>query len=239
MNRLQTELTRLYPPNAADGEVRAMVLGLARPASWDRLAKVWQGVQVDLELPAPAIAVSGIDGYQLWFSLAQPVPTAQAFAFLESLRMRYLGDLAQERIAMNPSGPAPGDTQRIAALPPAQTAPERWSAFVAPDLAALFAGEPWLDLPPSPEAQAEVLSRLKSIQADDLKRASARPVEVKHPAAPAAPAAYPTERGSATAANRLEPRGFLLGIMNDGAIDLHLRIEAAKALLPHFEGGGK
>ena len=32
--------------------------------------------------------------------------------------------------------------------------------FVAPDLAALFADEPWLDLPPSSDAQADLLARL-------------------------------------------------------------------------------
>ena len=233
MNKLHAELQRLYLPNDPDGRVRTMVLELARPASWDRLANVWQGVQVDLDMPAPAIAVSGVDGYQLWFSLAQPVAAAQAVAFLESLRQRYLVDLAQERIAMSPSGLAPGDTWRIAVLPPVQTAPGRWSAFVAPDLAGLFADEPWLDLQPSPDAQADVLSRLKSMHSDDLKRALERPVE------PAESVAGLTNTGSATAANRLEPRGFLLEIMNDRAIELHLRIEAAKALLPYFEGGRK
>jgi len=110
MNRLQAELQRLYfsgpeePALAgADGRVRAMVLELARPASWDRLATLWRGVQADLELPAPAIAVSGIDGYQLWFSLSEPVPAARATAFLESLRRRYLGDVAPERIGMKAS----------------------------------------------------------------------------------------------------------------------------------------
>src|SRR6478672_13751414 len=110
MNRLQTELQRLYLPHDAEreapgpqepglvgpgGRVRAMVLELARPASWNSLAKVWQGVQVDLELPAPSIAVSGIDGYQPWFSLSQAIPVTQAIDFLESLRRRYLGDIAQ------------------------------------------------------------------------------------------------------------------------------------------------
>jgi hypothetical protein len=232
-NRLQSELQRLYLPDAPDGQARAMVLELAGPASWDRLAKVWHGVQLDLDLPAPAIAVSGIDGYQLWFSLAEPVATAQAFALIDLLRRRYLGDVAQERIGMNPSGPGPGETRRIAAVPPVQTAPGRWSAFVAPDLAGVFADEPWLDLPPSPDAQADVLSRLKSMQVDDLKRALERPVEA------AAPATGSTQTGLATAANRLEPRGFLLWIMNDPAIELHLRIEAAKALLPYVEGGRK
>ena len=71
MNRLQAEQQRLYLSH--DSGPRALMLALAQPGSWAGLAKVWQGVQADLELPAPAIAVSGTDSYQLWFSLAQPV----------------------------------------------------------------------------------------------------------------------------------------------------------------------
>lgn len=233
MNRFQAELQRLYLSHDAnrptpasqdpgltgpDGRVRAMVLELARPASWDVFATVWRGVQADLELPAPAIAVSGTDGYQLWFSLSQAVPAADAVAFLESLRRRYLGDLAQHRIGMLPS-----------ALPPVERAPGRWSAFVAPDLAAVFADEPWLDLPPGPEAQADLLSRLQSMKPDDWQRALERlgPVDV--------PGTAMELRPEVAAGNR-DPRRFLLEVMNDRAIDLHLRIEAAKALLPYFEG---
>ncbi len=226
MNRLQAELQRLYLPHdaqrpasgsaapglvGADGQVRAMLLELARPASWDALAKVWRGVQVDLDLPAPAIAVSGSDGYQLWFSLAQPLPVAQAGAFLESLRRRYLGEIAAQRIGMKAS-----------VLPPVEATPGRWSAFVAPDLAAVFADEPWLDLPPGADAQADLLSRLESIQPGDLKRTFDAP-------------AVPIDTPAATAADSPDPRHFLLGVMNDPAIELHLRIEAAKALLPSFD----
>jgi hypothetical protein len=270
MNRLQAELQRLYlshdteRPDSAepglagpDGRGRAMVLELARPASWDALGKVWQGVQADLELPAPAIAVSGTDGYQLWFSLAQPVPAAQATDFIESLRQRYLGDVAPERVGMHPLAAAAPPAQSVTVLPCVQRAPGRWSAFVTSDLAGLFEDEPWLDLPPSPDAQADLLSRLKSIEADDLKRASERLRSASSagssgstgstasmasaqaapaPAVPAGPAAGRIETRSAAAADSADPRRFLLGIMNDPAVELHLRMEAAKALLPYFEG---
>lgn len=72
MNPLQTELQRLY--SAPEGVVRALVLELARPADWGLLSPVWRGLQTDLALPAPAVMVSGVDGYQLWLSLAEPVP---------------------------------------------------------------------------------------------------------------------------------------------------------------------
>lgn len=228
MNRLQAELQRLsFSPDApaSDGWTRTLVLELARPASWDSLATVWRGVQADLELPAPAIAVSGIDGYQLWFSCAQPVPVAQAMAFLESLRRRYLGEIAPERVGM----------QAVpAVVPPAEMATGRWSAFVAPDLAAVFADEPWIDLPPGPDAQADLLSRLGSAKPEAWQRA----LERLGPAGAACPEARPLAPRPAAVATGLEPRRFLLEVMNDPAIDLRLRIEAAKALLPHFDGAG-
>jgi hypothetical protein len=193
-----------------------MVLELARPASWDVLSRVWQGVQADLELPAPAIAVSGSDGYQLWFSLSESVPVAQAMAFLQSLCRRYLGDVKPERIVMQPAVDA--------SVPPIEVAPGFWSAFVASDLASLFTDEPWLDLPPGDDAQADLLSRLQSMKPGDFKRALG-------------PASAPTPPALADASvTGLDPRRFLLQVMNDPATELHLRIEAAKALLPYFEG---
>ena len=73
MHRLQAEPTRLYllpdgppgpdgPPSptliSAAGQVRALVMELAEPPSWDVLARVWRGVQSDWEFPAPAIVVA-------------------------------------------------------------------------------------------------------------------------------------------------------------------------------------
>jgi hypothetical protein len=259
---MQAELDRLYlarelntqNPHGAepglvapDGTVRAMVLELARPADWTLLSTLWRGVQTDLELPAPAIAVSGIDGYQLWFSLAEPASVAQASAFLEALRLHYLSLVAPERIAMMPSVDAtrPGKIRQALLVPALQPATGRWSAFVAPDLAAIFSEEPWLDLPPNPDAQAKVLSRLECIQPDVFQAA----LEQLSPAIRAedAPIASVAEaridnqatleiNTSALQETSLDPKAFLLGVMNDTSLELHLRIEAAKALLPHFSG---
>jgi hypothetical protein len=116
---------------------------------------------------------------------------------------------------------------------------------VAPNLATLFADEPWLDLPPGPDAQADLLSRLGSMKPADFKRALERLRPVDSPASAEAPPALVGASGSdpsqihtppAAAANSADPRRFLLEVMNDGTIELHLRIEAAKALLPYFEG---
>jgi hypothetical protein len=193
------------------------VLELARPASWHELSKVWQGVQADLELPAPAIAVSGIDSYQLWFSLAQPVPTEEARAFLDALRRRYLADVKPVRVSMHPPS----------TVPPVEAAPGRWSAFLTSDLAALFADEPWLDLPPSADAQAELLSRLQNAKPDAWQLA----LERLRPPVPSPAATEPPAVGD----GKLDPKRFLLDVMKDASVEMHLRIEAAKALLPYFE----
>ena len=227
MTRLPTELNRLYQsPDAPgpglpgpDGQTRSMVLELARPAGWEELSAVWRGVQADLGLPAPAIAVSGSDGLQLWFSLAQPIPGAQAQAFLLALRGRYLGHVVPDRIGTAASTP-----------PPVERSPGRWSAFVAPDLAAVFADEPWLDMPPGHDAQADLLSRQAMAKPGEFALALERLAGADAPAATTPPPA----RGDSS----LGARSFLLEVMRDRSIDLHLRIEAARALLPYDEGQG-
>lgn len=242
MTRLQSELRRLYllPASGsqdtaadmgslvdADGQVRAMVLELARPADWVALSTVWAGVQADLALPAPAIAVSGKDGYQLWFSLAEPVPAAQATAFLDALRLRYLSDIKPQRIGLLPKVEAVSPLHILhASLVPAQQADSAvWSAFIAQDLAPMFTDEPWLDLPPNPDGQCNLLARLASIQPADLALALAR-LQPTTLAGQALPATLP---GGAW----LDPRRFLLDVMNNDSLALGLRIEAAKALLPY------
>lgn len=263
MNRLQSEVHRLYLPPApggpgpdsrpsewvdAAGRVRAMVLQLARPADWAALSRVWQGVQGDLALPAPAIAVSGQDAYQLWFSWLEPVAAAQARAFLESLRVRYLGDVQAARVSLMPGADAPSPQHGLQAeaVPALQPATGVWSAFVAPDLAPLFADEPWLVMPPNLDGQAGLLSGLQSMQPADFERALERlrpapvPVPVPGPPAPEAVPATAADRPDARWARQgewLDPRRFLLEVMNDGAVALALRIDAAKALL-HRAGEG-
>ncbi len=233
MNPLQTEILRLY--SAPEGQVRALVLELARPADWGLLGPLWRGLQADLDFPAPAIAVSGVDGYQLWLSLAEPVPVAEAAAFLEALRQHYLGAVAPKRISLMPS--LAGSATQPQLVPSQQPATGCWSAFVAPDLAPIFADEPWLDQAPSPEAQAHVLARLQSIKPNALAAALARlqpaampvpPAELLSPLQTYSPAYAPDANGEA-----LTPKAFLLAVMHDPAVAPGLRIEAAKALLPY------
>ncbi len=245
----------------AQGRVRAMVLGLKRPADWAALSRVWRGVQTELALPAPAIAVCGAEGYQLWFSLVTPVPAAQALAFLDALRQFYLSDIDVRRVAQwpMPDETPPRPSHHARPVPAPLAIDGTWSAFVAPDLAAIFAETPWLDLPPNLEGQAKLLAGLTSTPVADLQKALLRrqpaassalaPLESNLAAgaqaatedAGGAPAARVRAGGAqalASARPRNDPRQFLLGVMNDDSVALALRIEAAKALLSRAEDLG-
>jgi hypothetical protein len=242
MNSLQSELYRLYLPGPAShaqggiasmglidplDRVRSLVLELAGPPDWKVLSKVWHGVQAELELPAPAIAVSGTDGLQLWFSLAEPVTVVQAHAFLEGRRSRFLPDIKASRIRLMPAPDASALRQDLHArlVPALQEQDGNWSAFVASDLAPVFADAPWLDIPPGEEGQAALLAKLQAIPQAVFEAAWERLGPATHQP-PSGTRAMP---GAAPAGE--DPRGFLLRVMHDGTVALALRIEAAKALL--------
>ena len=258
MNRLLSELNRLYLAQARDtadaqpalvdasGKVRAMVMELARPPAWEVLSRVWRGVQTELGLPAPAVAVSGVDGLQLWFSLAEPIEARRANAFLAGLRERFLADIEPGRVQLMPvSGASASHQERHARLvPAAQEQTGRWSAFLAPDLAPIFADSPWLDVPPNQEGQAALLRGLQAMTQAAFDAAFDRLEAARHPLPPAvsvtadgggsssdvgAGANVPT----GTACPDGEARRFLLQVMQDGSAPLALRVEAAKALLQH------
>ncbi len=256
MTRLQSELHRLYfalskagaeadtQPLAlidASGKVRVMVMELRGPPSWDALSRVWQGVEAELGLPAPAIAVSGIDALQLWFSVAEPIAATQAHTFLDGLRQRFLADIEPGRVRLMPALDASALRQELqAALVPALQESGNWSAFLAPDLVPIFADTPWLDIPPNEEGQASLLRGIEVMQKTAFDAACQK-------LGPAAPASLPTKAISVSvdkpiaklpARDPSEPadpgadaRRFLLQVMNDDTVALALRIEAAKALL--------
>ncbi|HSW05082.1 hypothetical protein [Aquabacterium sp.] len=265
MTRLHSEFARLYlpdpaaaadrAPTAADlvdasGRVRALVLELHAPAEWEPLRAVWRGVQTDLDLPAPAIAVNGVDGLQLWFSLARAVTVAQAHDVLAALWRRYLPSVPLHRLRLWPSADdaAPAaQVLRAACVPAPQPGGERWSAFVAPDLAPIFTETPWIDVEPSDQGQAGLLERVASIQPEALAASLAQlappvPAAQLGMAAPLAADAVATSHAAgghrAAGQGLLSPQAFLMRVMNDENAPLALRIEAAKALLP-YQGSGR
>ncbi len=236
MNRLQAEQRRLYllPERAseagvlidAQGRVRAMVVDVAQQAGWDAVAALCHGLQNELALPTPAIAVSGGAGFQVWLSLAEPVLVADAQAFLDAVRRRFMGQVPARQVQTKPTAQPMGHARLV---PELQGETGRWSAFVAPGLASMFADEPWLDVPPGADAQAQLLSRLESISVADLARAQSElGLTDAHVTRDAEPAGGP----STSVRTETDPRRFLLSVMNDPAVDMSLRIEAAKALLP-------
>lgn len=232
MSRLQSELQRLYlledfavadaAPALMDGQgrVRALVVELARSVPWEQVAAFWHRVQDDGGLPPPALAVSGRDGFQLWFSLAVPVPLAEALDVVQWLRQQYGADVTP---AQYRTWPTP-EQQHAPLVPAVQSATGHWSAFIVPGLGSMFADEPWLEREPSPEAQADLLQPLQSIRPSVWSRlvhqcqlAPNRPITL-----PAAPNPAQTDA-----------HHFLHSVMNDASVPLPLRIEAAKALLPY------
>jgi len=261
MDPLDTELDRLFavtpgasPMSLADaaGRTRALVLEVVQPTGWDALAPLWQGVQAELDLPAPAIAVSGTDGLQLWFSLESAVDPAQGHAFLDALRKRFLPDVPPARVRLLPDPAQPG--RHAAMVPALQVNCTDWSAWVAPELAVMFTDTPWLDIEPGDDGQAALLRPLRSIKAAQFDAALAlareqapragtaagapagAAPEAPAPASPSAraPASVPASPAPAStpaATPADDPRQFLLRVMNDEHIDMALRIEAAKALL--------
>ena len=241
--RLLGEWTRLYAPG------RAMVLSFGRAVPWADVAAVWAGVQDEWGWPAPGIAIDGRQGYQLWFSVAAAVPAElRRLAMGRLLEALLPSCLPPERVqpvreacqpwpqALGGTVPASVPQALPAATAPAEADGDRWSAFVARDLAPVFEGSPWLDLSPSPEGQADLLARLAHIEPADFE-AVARPdlppalqplAESSMPGAPQVPwrMADPTVPTD-------DPRSFLLRVMNDAQVPLALRIQAAAALLPH------
>ncbi|MGC3985453.1 MAG: hypothetical protein QM777_12445 [Pseudorhodoferax sp.] len=227
MSKLAFEWHRLFLVPSADGTApvlvgpqgtaRALVMELRRAPDWELLARVWQGVQAELDLPAPAIAVSGTDAMQLWFSLAEPITAAQGQAFLDGLRQRFLPEVDARRLRLLPTP----DLQHAQPVPAAQADTGNWSAFVAPDLAPVFGDTPWLDIPPNEEGQASLLRGIAVIK----KAAFEAAWQTLGGSAPAVRPPAPDAGG--------DPVRFLRRVMDDESVPMGLRIEAAKALLPY------
>ena len=199
-----------------DGTVRALVIELDS-GLWTQAAQLYEGVQSELELPAPAVSVSGGKTYGLWFSFAVAVPLSRAETFAEGLRQRYLAEVPATRLTLHPRAPLQ--------LVPAHLGEGRWSAFIDANLGSMFVDEPWLEMAPSLHKQAELLAGHASIKPDALERALGL--------LPAASANTAAANRQAPAGHH-EPVGFLLAVMNDDSVETGLRIEAAKALLPYF-----
>jgi hypothetical protein len=183
MQKLISELIRLYLPSGTlsqqvlaqhllgqttlainlttdDGLTRAMVIAFHKMSGgeeaqhWSRLCAVANALQTQLGFPAPAVSISGADGYGLWLSLEAPVPAAQAQEFLELLRHAYFPDMDLRSDAVC----APVE------LPPClNPSTGKWAAFIHPGMGASFADESGLEMAPPFAGQAAFLEGLQSI----------------------------------------------------------------------------
>ena len=227
---------------SADERVWTMVIGLAPAAGWAPVAALCEGVVNVLDLPPPAVSVAGGAGFRVWFSLADPVPLPRAEAFLAGLRARFLAGVQPAHLSLLPSAAA----RDVPLAPASESGAGRWTAFIDPAMGGMFADETWLDMAPSPERQAELLAGFRSIGSADFLRAmrllepggamvpaSVAPMAGLVMEPPAVPAAEP-RAGLALGGGFVDPKSFLLAVMNDPSACADHRIEAAKALLPYF-----
>lgn len=208
MQKLISELTRLYLPAGAvspdalekhmlgtatlavklatdDGLVRAIAIPFRKMSGadgtqhWSQLCSVANALQAELGLPAPAVSISGADGYGLWLSLEKPVPAALAQKFLELLGQAYFPDMPLELDAVS----------ALVELPPClNQSSGKWAAFIHPGMGASFADEPGLEMAPPLAGQVAFLEGLHSISADQLRHAMDVLQQPQVPATPVASA---------------------------------------------------
>ncbi|MCU0763026.1 MAG: hypothetical protein MUF76_08630 [Hydrogenophaga sp.] len=252
MSRLLSELLRLYgvePGGATPGATRCVVVRCARPGAWSVLRPLWQGVQAELDWPAPAIVVDGVDAIELWFSLPQPWVEDQARMLGQTLCTRFLAEGTAQRWQVR----LQSVTAEASGMPPQERLAGQWSAFVAPDLAAVFADDPWLDMPPGDDAQAELVSRLRPVTIEalaavlrsgpgDPPASAGRSLVAGNPSrelvtSPAHPLSSPAGGFTWPSPGPQSARAFLQQVMNDASVPLQWRLDAARALLPHEEVG--
>lgn len=227
-----------------DGMVRTMAASFGKAGDWEDVARLYQAIQDDLELPVPAISISGHGGYTLWFSLTEAVAAPLATAFLEALRRKYLAEIPLSRLTFLPAAKGAN------LLPLAPALDERsgkWSAFIDPSMGSMFVDEPGLEMAPNMGRQADMLDRLESIKPAELVRAQGV-LQASDNAGSSVPAEHPVSRGSdgdkqptklrpagkspGSGKYYTDPRDFLLAVMNDPSATTKQRIKAAKALLP-------
>ncbi|NRR33593.1 hypothetical protein HSX11_25790 [Oxalobacteraceae bacterium] len=242
MQKIISELTRLYLPAGsispealaqrlrglstqtislatADGQTRAIAIPFRKISSgddaahWTRLCEVANVLQSVFNFPAPAVSISGIDGYCLWLSLEAPIAAAQAQQFMELLHAAHFSDMAL----------SPDAALAPVELPPClHTDTGKWAAFIHPDLGASFADESGLEMAPPCSGQAALLEGLQRISKAQFQHAL-NALQQSHGTAPvdSAPAPVPV----------VAPEGLLL---KDATLEDIVRFLHSKNIEPTF-----
>ncbi|MBJ7310885.1 hypothetical protein ACFOLJ_25330 [Rugamonas sp. CCM 8940] len=253
MQKLISELTRLYLPadapsaaslaqhmlgqssrgislSTADGLTRGIVIAFDKMVEreeaehWSRLCEVAHALQAQLGLPAPAVSISGANGYALWLSLATPTPVAEVQQFLELLRVAYFPDMPLR----------PDAASAAVELPPClHQGTGRWAAFIHPGLGASFADESGLEMAPPFAAQSAFLEGLHSIGAAQFLHAvqTLRHLHGTAPASASASAVSVAPLGAPSAERASAPDGLLL---RDATLEDIVRFLHAKNIEPTF-----
>lgn len=165
MNKLTAELKRLY------ADARSISLSFRKlkedseAGHWERLCAVANALQGELDLPAPAVSISGDGAYGLWLSLEKPLPAERAQEFVELLCAAYCPELGQ----------SPGAVGKPLALPPVLNhSSGKWAAFIHPGMGVSFAGDEGLEVQPPEAGQLALIEGLQSISEEQLAQAVAR-----------------------------------------------------------------
>ncbi|NHZ91444.1 hypothetical protein F2P45_20900 [Massilia sp. CCM 8733] len=239
MQKMMSELSRLYLPAGAlspdllaqrraghsalaieladGGMTRAVVIpfrklpGAGEAQHWAQLCVVANALQAELGFPAPAVSISGSNGYYLWMSLEAPTPIAQVRTLLELIRKAYVPEMA-------PFADAAGAAVELPPCLDPRTG--KWAAFIDAGLGAAFAEESGLEMAPPLAAQAALLERLERIGAAQFQQA----LDVLGPAHGA-----PAARSAPAVASA--PEGLLL---RDATLEDIVRFLHAKKIEPTF-----
>lgn len=209
------------------GLIRAIVIDFRKQpdggdaAHWTSLCALANALQSDFGLPAPAVSISGDDGFQLWLSLEKPTAVGQAQAFVDLLRD-----------ACMPGKPLRPLAAEVEVPPSLHPRTGKWAAFIHPGLGASFAQESGLEMPPPLAGQLALLEGLHSVSEEQFAHAlailRARAVAiVPAPRTAATPPATPPA-GSTIAA----PRAGLL--LADATIEDIVRHLHAQHIEPTF-----
>ena len=207
---------------SAQGGTRALAIAFDKTAGhddqhWTQLCDVANALQSELGLPAPAVSISGANGYRLWLSFDLPMPTAKLQSFLQLLHDAYFPDTVL----------APDAASAMVELPPGlHPRSGKWAAFIHPGMGASFADESGLEMAPPLAGQAGFLEGLQSISAAQL--AHALDVLQRTPA----PAPVPAAVASAAAPQRALPADGLL--LRDATLEDIIQFLHAKKIEPTF-----
>ena len=153
------------------GRTRTLVLEFGGKGGgekhWSDLCAIANALQHELDLPAPAVSISGRSSFYLWLSLEAPVPLAQARQFLQLLRSVFLPASTDILSA------APAAFVESVELPPCLQPSGKWAAFIHPGMGASFVDEPGLDMPPPLHAQLGFVESLRSMTTAQFAKALA------------------------------------------------------------------